>query len=244
MNKQHVQVPKMNLKEEGLNFIDPYVYACIKRYMNNSTKISFPSLVTLVQDSKVTKPTILKSIKRLEQAGYIKTEKKKGLSTHYHFNDYKKFEIFSFEFLDNDNLTPKEKAYLITMQNKMYKDNTLEIGKVTLSNTEISDSLNIDYRSIKKYEQSLQDKDILQIIPIQNRDEYGLVMNERIYSFENFANLLALKFQQTDKTLKDHEDRISKQEKETQKQFEILQKQLEVLQNQIKELTESKDIIL
>lgn len=37
-NTRHVQVPTMDLKAEGLANTDPYIYACIKKYMNTSTK--------------------------------------------------------------------------------------------------------------------------------------------------------------------------------------------------------------
>jgi hypothetical protein len=98
----------MNLKEESLDLIDPYVYACIKRYMNNITKEAFPSLDTILEDTGLTKPTVLKSIKRLSNANYLRTEKKKGLSTRYIFNDYKKFvETVTIEY-DGDTIFLKD----------------------------------------------------------------------------------------------------------------------------------------
>lgn len=240
MNRQHVQVPNMNLKEESLDLIDPYVYACIKRYMNNVTKEAFPSLDTILEDTGLAKHTVLKSIKRLSNANYLRTEKKKGLSTRYIFNDYRKFEIFSFDFLDNDNLTPKEKAYLITIQNKMYKDNVLEIGKITLSNSDIKEFLNIDPKTMRKLEQSLQEKNVLQLIPVKSRDERGVCVNERIYSFVDFANLVALKFSETDTQIQE----LNKQQADIKKQFELMQEEINRLKKMMQKNVSDAEIVL
>jgi Mn-dependent DtxR family transcriptional regulator len=240
MNRQHVQVPNMNLKEESLDLIDPYVYACIKRYMNNTTKEAFPSLETILKDTGLANYTVLKSIKRLSNANYLRTEKKKGTSTRYIFNDYKKFEIFSFDFLDNTELTPKEKAYLITIQNKMYKDNVLEIGKITLSNTDIKEVLNIDPKTMRKLEQSLQEKKVLQLIPIKTKDERGVSVNERIYSFTDFANLVALKFSETDSQIQE----LNKQQADIKKQFELMQEEINRLKKMMRGEVSDAEIIL
>lgn len=240
MNRQHVQVPNMNLKEESLDLIDPYVYACIKRYMNNVTKEAFPSLETILKDTGLANYTVLKSIKRLSNANYLRTEKKKGMSTRYIFNDYKKFEIFSFDFLDNDNLTPKEKAYLITIQNKMYKDNVLEIGKITLSNSDIKEFLNIDPKTMRKLEQSLQEKNVLQLIPVKSRDERGVCVNERIYSFHDFANLVAIQFMKTEEQIQD----LNKQNEDIRKQFAMMQEEIERLKKELKVRDVESEIIL
>lgn len=240
MNRQHVQVPNMNLKEESLDLIDPYVYACIKRYMNNVTKEAFPSLETILKDTGLANYTVLKSIKRLSNANYLRTEKKKGMSTRYIFNDYKKFEIFSFDFLDNDNLTPKEKAYLITIQNKMYKDNVLEIGKITLSNSDIKEFLNIDPKTMRKLEQSLQEKNVLQLIPVKSRDERGVCVNERIYSFQDFANLVAIQFMKTEEQIQD----LNKQNEDIRKQFAMMQEEIERLKKELKVRDVESEIIL
>lgn len=71
MNLQHVQVPRMNISTEGLEHIDPLIYAYIKKYMNKDTKESFPAIRTLIKESGVQKGVILDAINRLETAGYI-----------------------------------------------------------------------------------------------------------------------------------------------------------------------------
>ena len=59
--EQHIQVPRMHLKEEGLITIDPYVYACIKKFMNSETKEAFPSNKTLVEVTGLASKTIIAS---------------------------------------------------------------------------------------------------------------------------------------------------------------------------------------
>ncbi len=71
MNLQHVQVPRMDISTEGLEHIDPLIYAYIKKYMNKDTKESFPAIKTLVKESGLYKDVITASISRLEAAGYI-----------------------------------------------------------------------------------------------------------------------------------------------------------------------------
>lgn len=73
--KQHVTVPSVDLKENGLENIDPYVYACIKRYMNAETKKCFPSLQTLMKDSGLSRVTIIRAIERLEDSGFLEIER-------------------------------------------------------------------------------------------------------------------------------------------------------------------------
>lgn len=95
-----VQVPNMDLKADGLEFYDPFVYACIKRFMNEKTMIAFPSIRTLMETSKLSQHLLQESISRLEAAGYIKVNKQFGKSNTYLFNKDTQFEIFSYDFLD------------------------------------------------------------------------------------------------------------------------------------------------
>lgn len=213
-NKQHVQVPDMDLTASGLKHIDPYVYACIKKYMNNTTKIAYPSMSTLEKLSGIKRFRLDASISRLEAAGYITVTRKFGYSNQYTFSDYKKFEIFSFDFLEDARLTPKEKAYIIMSQQYMYKKPDLNKGLITYSSMELSNKLGLSQPSLRAIEKSLQEKNVLQLVPISVRDENtGLANYMRIYNFDEFLNLLALKFKQTDETLEQHEKKIEDLEK-------------------------------
>lgn len=206
---QHVQVPNMDLKSEGLTSVDPFVYACIKRYMNGKTHQSFPSMSTLTKDSGLTKPTLIKAVERLEKAGYISVKREFGKSSVYTFNEIKKFEIFSYEFIDNDSLTPKEKAYLVASQQYMFKHPENETGTISFTTQRLAENLGISCNTLRKYEDSLKAKNILSLVPIKNDNATGLPVYERVYQFAEFFNLLALKFQQTDEKLEEHDKAIS-----------------------------------
>ena len=208
-NKQFVQVPNLDLKEKGLEMKDLVVYAYLRKHYNNTTKDAFPSFSLLVEESGISKPTIMRAVDRLEAAGYIEVKKDKKVN-HYKFSDINKFEIYSFDFLDDQSLSVNDKAYIVCMQPHMFKNSELGIGKVTYSELDIAKMLNIDLRTLRKYEQHLQqgDKPVMSLVPTKKKDpQTGLTVEERIFDFEAYNNILALKFTEIDQKL---EEKVSK----------------------------------
>lgn len=204
-NKQFVQVPNLDLKEKGLEMRDLVVYAYLRKHYNHITGEAFPSFDTIVKESGISKPTVKKAVERLEKAGYITINKKQKVN-HYTFSDINKFEIYSFDFLDDQTLSVTDKAYIVCMQPKMFKDSNLGIGKVTYSEMDIARMLNIDLRTLRKYENHLMqgDKPIMTLIPTKKKDPVtGLDVQERVFDFEAYNNMLALKFNQIQGELAD-----------------------------------------
>lgn len=232
MNKQHVQVPTMDLKSEGLAHIDPYVYACIKKYMNMSTKQSWPSNSTLTKISGLSPKTIIEAIRRLEKGGYISVQREYGKSNVYTFNDYKKFEIFSYDFLDREDLTPKEKALFITLQPLMFKDDTT--GVITYNTKNLADKIALSVNTLKKHESCLKDKGLLEMQPYKLDNSTGCPVYLRSYNFDQWSNLVALKFMEQDERLDSHEEEL----KRLKQQVEFLTKELQ------KQKMEDAEIIL
>lgn len=113
-NKQFVKVPNIDLKSKGLEMKDLVVYAYLKKHYNHITEEAFPSFSLLADESGISKPTVMRCIDRLEAAGYI-TVNKKNKVNHYTFSDINKFEIYSFDFLDDKTLSVNDKAYIICM---------------------------------------------------------------------------------------------------------------------------------
>ena len=208
MNKQHVQVPKMDLTEQGLTTLDPYIYACIKKYMNSKTQQAFPSNSTLQHVSGLGNKTIIQSIKRLEKAGYISITREFGKSNVYTFNDYKKFEICSYDLLDRTDLTPKEKAYFIAAQPYMFKDT--QSGYITFNSEKLASSIGLSLNTLKKYESSLCQKNMIQLVPVRTNNATGLTEYNRVYDFEQWSNVIALKFQEQDERINDHDHQINR----------------------------------
>lgn len=72
--------------------------------------------------SKLPREQIIKSIYNLQNEGYITViNEGRGHINQFKFDEYKKFEPFSYDFLDNEDLTAKQKAYMIVLQQKMFK---------------------------------------------------------------------------------------------------------------------------
>ena len=124
-SNQFVILPK---KENGelLQKYEILVYVAIRRFMNKTTMKAYPSLDRISKDTGISKATILKTVKDIVKKGYMTTESKKGLGTTYTFNNEKSFEPFSYEFLDNPNLTKAEKLHIYVHNSICLKKMELE----------------------------------------------------------------------------------------------------------------------
>lgn len=243
----------MDLKsKKELHHIDPYVYACIRRYMNKDTMIAFPSITTLIIDSGISKNPLIESISRLANAGYFTIIKKYGKSNQYLFNKYKQFEIFSYDFLDDKTLTNKEKAYLVAAQQFMFKHPETKTGDIQFDSKTFAESIGLSTTTLTRIEKGLKEKQVLTMIPTNQKELMtidgqtipitGFNLYNRIYNFEQFSNLLALKFQQQDKRLDDHEEEI-KELKDEYKTMKVIIEQLCEENKQLKEQLQSKIIL-
>lgn len=170
---KHVQVPDPSGYKD-LKPTDKLIYANIRRFMNKDTYTCYPSMSTIAKKSGVTIQTVQNSIKRLVKFGYIEILKEKHNSKN---NIYKfpqltdNFERFTDEFLDNEIMTPNEKAYLIGLQSQCYKNG--DYALTTYSNTAIADTLDISVNSVKKYNSSLTSKEIMTELQTAKFDEDG-----------------------------------------------------------------------
>lgn len=199
-NKQHVQVPN-KMADHNLTPRDQYIYSVIKSHDGKSG--CFPSLKTISTESNCSINTVRKSISSLEEAGYI-TTKKVGRQQYYFFNKYKKFEPISPEFLKNENLSVKEKSYIIASQQYMYKD-TENYGKVSFPVTHLSKLINMPESSIRQCNESLKNKGFLTEV-INNSielDGSGVKTRTKLFYLTKMGQAIVWK-------LKDHEDRINK----------------------------------
>jgi Mn-dependent DtxR family transcriptional regulator len=214
---RHIQLPNDMTETKDLSPKDLLVYVCIKSFMNKETKECFPSLETIVDLSGISKPTVRKSIDKLKELKYISV-RRDGRKNVYKFNPYKNFEPFSYAFLQKKDLTPNEKAYLIATQQYMFKDVEGE-GKISYSDTQLSEKINLSYNSITKYNKSLKEKGYLDIIKMGVRDkESGIFINEKIFHLNELEQAIIF-------TLQNHEDRISTSEKK----IEFLERQVKML---------------
>lgn len=211
-NKLHVQLPN----DMTVTPKDQLIYLVIKSH-NNPKNECYPSLDLISEESGYSIPTIRSSIKLLEKTGYIKTERR-GRSTYYFFNEYKKFEPFSNEYIKRKDITPSTRANIIAAQQYMYTD-VEGCGKISYSNRELAKMLNISEHSIRAAYSELQSKGYLTIVNNDNRDlETGCKTTTKIIHLSELGQAIIW-------VLKKHDDQINQNTediKEIKKELERL----------------------
>lgn len=229
-SKQHVQLPNDMTKTKILTPRDLLVYICIKSFMNKDTLESFPSLTTIAELSGISRPTVMKSIKLLDKQNYISI-RKEGRKNIYKFNPNKKFEPFGYDFLNNKELNPSEKAMYAALQQNLIKDID-GLGKTTFSYMEISDKINMPYRTVLNNMKSLEDKGFLDVIKTNTKDSTtGLMKQEKIFHLNELGQAIVF-------VLQKHEDRLD----EYGDKMASMQKQIDMLIKENKRLkSEEKD---
>lgn len=86
LNEKFTIVKNTLLEDTNLTVYDKLVYVILNKFANNKTRQCYPSMNTISKYVGASRPTISKSIKRLEELNYIKVDKTvKGTKT---FNLY------------------------------------------------------------------------------------------------------------------------------------------------------------
>ena len=232
---QFVILPKKEVGDQ-LQKYEILIYVAIRRYMNKNTMKAYPSLDRIQKDTGVSKATIIKIIKNIINKGYMQQESKKGVGAIYTFNNEKSFEPFSYEFLDNENLTKAEKLQILCTQQYMFKENG--IGKISYSDNELAEKTGLNRNTIAKTNQSLMQKGFATQVSLVTRDpKTGLINKETMYHLDEIGQAIVFK-------LKEHDDRIVKNEEDIEslkKDNELLRREL----NEIKrELQASKEVLI
>ena len=232
---QFVILPKKEVGDQ-LQKYEILSYVAIRRYMNKDTMKAYPSLDRIQKDTGVSKATIIKIIKNIINKGYMQQESKKGVGAIYTFNNEKSFEPFSYEFLDNENLTKAEKLQILCTQQYMFKENG--VGKISYSDNELAEKTGLNRNTIAKTNQSLMQKGFATQVSLATRDpKTGLINKETMYHLDEIGQAIVFK-------LKEHDDRIVKNEEDIEslkKDNELLRREL----NEIKrELQASKEILI
>ena len=227
---RHVQLPN-NMTTKDLTPKDLLVYVSIKRYMNKDSLECYPSLDKIVEVSGVSKPTVRKTIDKLSELKYI-TVSKLGRKNVYKFSPYKNFEPFSYEFLDRKDISPDEKALIIAEQQFMFKDID-GLGKISYSDTELSEKINMSYNTIVKYHRSLEQKGYITTVKTKAKDsETGIAVNEKIFHLDELGQAIIWTLQKHDEEIKD----LKIKTESTSKDMKIVLKELERLTKKIDEL--------
>lgn len=217
ISKQHVQLPNNLININPITPKDLVIYLAIRRFLNGKTGECYPSLATISKKAGAAINTVRKSIDTLEKTGYLIITKR-GRQHYYSFPKDKTFEPFSFDFLDKEDLTFSEKAYLIASQQFMFKEKGE--GKITYSNKELAKKINMSEKTISRINQSLVKKDYLTIEKSHKLNPItGIKINEKFYHLNQLEQAIVF-------TLTNHEERIQ----ENTNDIEALKKRIAELE--------------
>lgn len=224
---QFVVLPK---KEDGelLQKYEILVYVAIRYNMNEKTMTAHPSLQTISQRTGCSIPSIRKIIQQIVQKDYMTIEIKPGMGTIYKFSNEKSFEPFSYEFLDNPNLTKAEKLQILCTQQYMFKDNG--IGKISYSDNELAERTGLNRNTIAKTNQSLAEKGFATQVSLKTRDpETGLMNKETIYHLNELGQAIVFKLQDHETRIENTENKVASLEKDN----ELLRREIDELKKQM-----------
>lgn len=203
--KQFVIYPHGENSESQPNLTpkDKLIYIAIRRYMNKETMEAYPSYATITKDTKAAAVTIKKCVNNLIREKYLNT-RKEGKRIVYIFNNKKKFEPFSYEFLDRRDLTFTEKSYIVATQQFMFKNENTETGDISYTNKELSKLINMPESTISKNNRSLEVKGLLE----------GASLPTKQFKLRELDQLFVWKFKEQDKKIQQNTDKIEALEKD------------------------------
>lgn len=196
---------------------DAVVYLTLKKYENWETHETFVSIATIAEKLHLSRKYILEAVDRLEKAGYIAISKGRNNRNIYHFNEYKTFQGFSDDFLDNPNLSIEEKGYLAMIQQYMRLDDG-QTGKISMTDKELADHIGLSRQRINAYNTSLRNKGYLTCVnqSVPDYVEYGGDHRPlKVYDIRAYGQAIVF-------LLKKHEEQIEKNTED----IEDLKKQL------------------
>ena len=223
-NKQFVIYPHNDNEINSLTPADKLIYLVIRRYMNQNDMTSFVSYARITKDCGAAAKTIKKCVDNLVKEGYLEA-KRIDKRIQYKFNNKKKFEPFSYEFLDNPNLTFTEKSYIVASQQYMFKDN--EEGNISYTNKELSKLIKMSEPTISRCNHSLENKGYL-------KNASGITKK---FQLRELDLLFVWKFKEQDEKIKKNTENIS----EIKKELEINKKENQELKEK---LSIKKSIVL
>lgn len=228
--KQFVIYPHGENSESQPNLTpkDKLIYIAIRRYMNKETMEAYPSYATITKDTKAAAVTIKKCVNNLIREKYLNT-RKEGKRIVYIFNNKKKFEPFSYEFLDRRDLTFTEKSYIVATQQFMFKNENTETGDISYTNKELSKLINMPESTISKNNRSLEVKGLLE----------GASLPTKQFKLRELDQLFVWKFKEQDKKIQQNTDKIEALEKDN---AELKKRVIELEKLALKDIKENKKL--
>lgn len=220
---QFVAVPNTLVECSEISPKTLVIYCAIKRYMNKETLECYPSLKTVAKQCGCSEKTVKNAIDELIENEFIFKENRKGQSNIYRFSTHKGFEPFSYDFLDDDRIKLREKAYLIAQQKNMFIKEDSGIGITSLSTKEIAEKIHMSVPTILSCENKLIKAGYLSKPDSKLiESETGLHEKLRLYLLQLY-NMAALTYRQTQQNTEDI-NILKEENKELRKEVEILKR--------------------
>lgn len=207
---------------------DKLIYIAIRRYMNKETMEAYPSYATITKDTKAAAVTIKKCVNNLIREKYLNT-RREGKRIVYIFNNKKKFEPFSYEFLDRRDFTFTEKSYIVATQQFMFKNENTETGDISYTNKELSELIKMPESTISKNNRSLEVKGLLE----------GASLPTKQFKLRELDQLFVWKFKEQDEKIQQNTDKIVALEKDN---AELKKRVIELEKLALKDIKENKKL--
>lgn len=220
--KRHIELPST----EGINDLTPQdqlIYLGIRSYMNKDTMKAFPSQKSIAERVGCCEKTVRKCVQNLVEKKYIEVEKE-GRKQIYKFNKLKQFEPFSYEFLEDRNITFTQRALLASSQQYM-KDKETGKGIIKYSKMELAELINMPYPTLVKATRELSNKDIINTTKLPSGKQ------QMEFALEKYHQGIV-------KVLLNHEQRIENNEEDISE----LKAQIQALTKEVKELKKNQNV--
>lgn len=224
-DEQYILYPNSDYK---ISINSALVYATLRRHMNEN-KECFPSVARICELSKLSKNAVNAAIKELTDKEFI-TRRKDGNRTIYKFPEIDKFEIFSYDFLDKEDLSTSEKGLLILLQRYLIKSGGY--GTTWYKNVELQNLLDISEKTLRKYFKSLKNKGYLTMGKLVRKD--GEQVDVKQINLMNLGQAIVFKLAEHDEKIEEHDERIE----ENSENIDILNKKLNDNDKEIEKLKE------
>ena len=209
-----------------------FLYCILEAFSkNNIAKVTINTLISYVNLSI---PTIRKMLQELQSANYINIQNE-GSHKFYYVIPCEKQSIVDIIRISQLDLTLMTKAYLIAAQQFMYKD--IEgVGKISFSNNNLSEQINMPESSIRKCNTELVRKNYLTIVKNKSRDiETGCKTDTKIFNLNELGQAIIWVLQNHEERIEQNTNDINELRKQVEKQNELINKQQELIDKLLEE---------
>lgn len=234
---RHVQVPTSFMHRSTQDPRDVVVYTFIKKHMDKATLIAYPSITTISNETSFSRAYIVSAINRLVQNKDIEVVKGgKGHSNRYKFNkNSDKFEMYSYDFLEDKEYSINVKMVILILQQYMFKDE-YGIGKISYSFRELSLLTGLSRAFLSKSHKELEELGILSYVDNKKSNSLAGIKGRTMkYSLKELHQEFITVKKQVEENTEDI-NQIKKQLVDSRRETEKVFSMYTDLQRQINEL--------